>query len=154
MEITKKYNAFIIGVVFTIVSLLLVFTPLPIFSVIPLGFLENAVSYFFEDDSHKDVSLSSFILTILMYALFIAFVVRMRKDSKFDSNNVVGLMILNYFLVHPLGFYIYYSTLGFRGDGQLLFGIYETFAFSSFSFLFLGVLIQIIKKKNTNFYSS
>jgi hypothetical protein len=60
-------------------------------------------------------------------------------------------MFLFYFLVHPLGFYIYWGLeLDFRSDGQLIFGAIKSFPASSCAFLFIGLIIDWVKNTAVN----
>ncbi|MBF6642883.1 hypothetical protein [Chryseobacterium indologenes] len=67
---------------------------------------------------------------------------------------VVIEMLIFYFIIHPLGFYIYWGLfLDFRSDGQLIFSAITSFPYSSIGFIIFGILIdQVWKKefKNSN----
>ncbi len=55
-------------------------------------------------------------------------------------------MSLLFFIVHSLGFYIYWGAeLGFKSDGQLAFGVINSFPTSSWAFIIIGLTIDIIK---------
>ena len=71
------------------------------------------------------------------------------EQEKKDLENkfVIIAMMLEYFIVHPLGFYIYWSTLNFKNDGQIIFGAIENFPISSFSFVIIGVIMDLVKQK-------
>ena len=70
------------------------------------------------------------------------------KNHEISKGNIVAILFFLYFLIHPLGFYIYWGVyLNFRGDGQLIFGAVTSFPYSSFVFIFVGILIDIVKNK-------
>jgi hypothetical protein len=51
-----------------------------------------------------------------------------------------------YFIVHALGFYIYWGmSLEFRGDGQLIFAAVDSFPISSWAFIPMGLIIDWVK---------
>lgn len=57
-------------------------------------------------------------------------------------------MLLFYFIVHPLVFYLYWGIqLDFRSDGQLIMEAIRTFPISSLSFIFIGIMIDIVKNR-------
>lgn len=60
-----------------------------------------------------------------------------------------GYIILQLFIIHPLFFYIWaLINSNHAGDGQFMFGIFETFPFSSMFFLLIGFIIDLVKNEN------
>ncbi len=77
-----------------------------------------------------------------MYNIHIKYIFNLSNSA------VVGIMVVEYFIVHTLGFYLYWAnTLDFRSDGQLIFAAVDSFPKSSLSFVFIGLFIDIFKSK-------
>jgi len=149
MKINQKYNATIIGGIFTTVSLLLTFTFIvPIFSVIPGAFIELLMSSIIDRDPYSNVGkVTIFTLLILLVISLITILIKARK-IKFNNGHIIGVMFFEYFIIHNLGFYIYWATaLNFKSDGQLIFGAVTSFPYSSFGFLVIGLIIDLVKRK-------
>jgi hypothetical protein len=76
--------------------------------------------------------------------------IRDRNESKpVNLFKFWGYIILQLFIIHPLFFYIWaLINSNHAGDGQFMFGIFETFPFSSMFFLLIGFIIDLVKNEN------
>lgn len=73
---------------------------------------------------------------------------RVKESTSFRIDLFLGYMFIQFLIIHPLVFYINWGIkLNFRGDGQLIFGIMDTFPISSLSFVGLGLITEIIRVK-------
>ncbi|MBD8082613.1 hypothetical protein [Chryseobacterium caseinilyticum] len=151
----RKYFAFKIGIIFTIVSLLLSLTfVVPIFSVLPATAVEILASGLVDKNPYSNVGkLAIFILvTILLLFFFVIFKV-IKNEAKRHSDKsgfeILFIMSIFYFIIHPLGFYFYWGVfLNFESDGQLIFSAVDSFPYSSLSFMVLGLFIDKIWERN------
>lgn len=65
------------------------------------------------------------------------------------KNNKIAFwtFFLLLFIVHPLGYYIYWGIrYDFKSDGQLFFLFSDSIILSSLFFIPIGVIIDILKK--------
>jgi hypothetical protein len=150
MKINPIYNGTIIGAIFTGVSLLLTLTFIvPILTVIPGALIESIMSSIVNTEPYSNVGKATiWTLLILLIGSLTSFLIFIKR-KKVTNNQIVGIMFLEYFIIHSLGFYIYWATsLNFRSDGQLIFGAITSFPASSFGFIIIGLLIDLIKNKN------
>lgn len=152
-QINKDNNGTKIGLIFTFISFLLTFTfVVPMLSMIPGAAIESVLSAYIENEPYSNVGKAS-IITFLIFLVaslsFILYKVRVQSKVEHISNTfVVGVLLIEYFVVHPLAFYIYWAVeLDFRSDGQLIFASTASFPFSSLSFVFIGLLIDKVKCK-------
>ena len=155
MKISKTKSGLIIGAIFTIGSLLLTATfVVPIISVLPGMLFETIAENCINNDPYSNVGkLTILLLTItFILALFVCLFSIKRKTNKgenISNRRIIAILSLMYFIVHSLGFYIYWGvSLGFRSDGQLIFGAVISYPISSFVFIFIGLLIDLIKNRN------
>lgn len=150
MKINKRYNATIIGGIYTLGSLLLTLTfVVPILSVIPGAFVESIISSVVDNEPYSNVGKAT--ITTLIIILFVSLIIILIKARKTELTNghIIGIMTFEYFIIHALGFYIYWGFgLNFRSDGQLIFGAVSSFPISSFGFVVIGTLIDSIKIKH------
>ncbi|MBU3024080.1 hypothetical protein [Zobellia galactanivorans] len=148
MKINKEYSGTIIGAIFTTISLLLIFTIIvPPFSIMPGTLVEMMISDIVNREPYSDIiTIMVFIFSILFLILTVTILLRSKKKI-YTNKHLIGIMILEYFVIHILGFYIYWATaLDFTRDGQIYFEAVESFKYSSFGFILVGLLIDIIKK--------
>ena len=149
MKINQQYNGTIIGGIFTVGSLLLTLTFIvPIFSVLPGALIESIMSSIVNNEPYSNVGKAT-IATLVIILIFSIIVILIKsKKTEFKNGHIIGIMAIEYFIIHSLGFYIYWATsLNFRGDGQLIFGAVTSFPASSFGFVTLGILIDSVKNK-------
>lgn len=154
---TSKNNGLIVGTIFTVCSFLLTFTfVVPIISVLPGVFFETISKAIVSNDPYSNVGkLTILLLTVLLLLAIILTIVYTRKrtpaNETLSKGRLTLIMFAFYFIVHPLGFYIYWGlNLNFRSDGQLIFAAVDSFPISSFAFVLLGLLIDWIRNTAAN----
>ncbi len=145
----KEYNGTIIGGIFTVVSLVLTITfVVPIFSVIPGSLIEAIMSSIVHNEPYSNVGKATILTLALILTFSLLIILYQSRKTEFSNGHIVGVMFFEYFIIHALGFYIYWATsLNFRSDGQLIFGAVKSFPASSWGFLGIGLLIDLIKIK-------
>ncbi len=153
-----------IGACFTAGSLLLTLTlVVPVFSILPGSLLEAVAQGLVNNDPYSNVGKLTILFLIIMFATTLIIVlVRVRKTGirigrvwggkkiiYMSKIKIVLIMLLFYFIVHPLVFYLYWGgiQLDFRSDGQLIMEAIRTFPISSLSFIFIGIMIDIVKNR-------
>ncbi|MBK7129342.1 MAG: hypothetical protein IPM74_07480 [Crocinitomicaceae bacterium] len=149
MKINQQYNGTIIGGIFTVGSLLLTLTFIvPILSVLPGAITESILSSTVDNEPYSNVGKATIAtLEILLISSIVVILIKARK-TEFKNGHIIGIMAIEYFIIHALGFYIYWATsLDFRSDGQLIFGAVSSFPASSFGFVTPGILIDSVKIK-------
>jgi hypothetical protein len=148
----NKFQGLLVGACFTIFSLLSIYTfIIPILSVLPGVCLEGIVKIFVDNIPYSNVGNMTvnllaviFILSLLIFLTIIY--LQIRRVVKVSKKLIIGIMVFEYFIIHSLGFYYYWGLkLNFRGDGQIMFAAVDSFLFSSFGFLFIGALIDVVK---------
>jgi hypothetical protein len=147
-----KRKGLIIGIMFTLGSLLCLLIPfLPMLSIIPGAIV---VGPFIPGESSKDNvgAFSGGLIFILIITLFLSLnwiSKKTFKDKKVSAGQISALMFLFFLIVHPLGFYIYRSAAyGNISDSLMIFSVYNSFPFSSFSFILIGLLIDCAGSMN------
>lgn len=150
MKIDQRYNGIAIGAIFMLASLLFTFTlVVPMLSVIPGAFLESIMASIVDNEPYSNVGKATILVLSSMLIISMIFVLVISRQMVFRNSHIIAIMSFEYFILHPLGFYIYWATfLDFRNDGQLIFGAVSSFPISSLSFVVLGLLIDLIKKKS------
>jgi len=144
MAIISNTNGTIIGLIFTLLSWVLTWTFIvPIVSVMPGLFILDSI-FSFQDTNGGQESLNSLLIIL---GVFLSFVLVRTRMVVFNNYHISFIMVIAYFIFHTLGFYVYWQSLGYRGDGQLIFGAVKSFPYSSFGFLFFGILIDLVKIK-------
>ena len=153
----KNYSGLTIGSVFTVLSLLSTLTFIvPIISVLSGVMFETISKALINNDPYSNVGkLTILLLTLTLILTIIISLISIKsivaKTGQFSRGGIIVIMIITYLIVHPLGFYIYWGLgLDFRSDGQLIFGAKTSFPVSSFTFLFIGLLIDIVKNTTAN----
>ncbi|SIS46651.1 hypothetical protein SAMN05421766_10236 [Zobellia uliginosa] len=151
MKINKKYNATIIGSIFTAISLLLIFTIIiPPYSIMPATLLEIFISDTLDSEPYSNIIIAMLFILFILFLLTTGIILLKSKKKAYENKHIIGIMIIQYFIIHTLGFYIYWATiLDFNRDGQIYFGALESFKYSSFGFILLGLLIDFSKKKKS-----
>jgi hypothetical protein len=152
MTDNKNASGSIIGIIFTVGSLLLTLTFIvPIISVLPGILFEKISVSIISSENYSNVGrLTILLLTLSLIITLGLFLINIWKKAKagikISKSRVILVMAVCYLLVHPLGFYIYWGVvLDYRSDGQLIFGAVSSFPFSSFAFLIIGILIDVTK---------
>jgi hypothetical protein len=156
MRESKNYIGLSIGIIFTICSLLLTITyVVPIISVLPGVLVEVVSARLISNEPYSNVSKLTILVLSFLLILVLAYSLRnIWKTAKIGSvskGRIVAIMSICYFPVHSLGFYCYWAiNLNFRGDGQLVFGAVNSFPISSFAFILIGLIIDVVKNKAAN----
>lgn len=153
MMLYSKYNGTILGALFSALNLLLSLSFIvPILSVLPGAFLEKLVATFVSNEPYSNIGKTCLFLLLLILvgsvAIFGRHVRKISRKGTIRPSIILVFFFFEFLIVHPLGFYIYWSNMDFRGDGQLIFSVMNTFPYSSCSFLFLGIIIDVCKQKN------
>ncbi len=155
----KKFSGTFIGLIISIISFCLTFTIIiPVFSLFPAALIESFSSLFVSNNPYyKVVYLTIFLLTFLLlvsYVLLYLFIIKKQKlNSKLTLKNYVFFMLILFFIIHPIGFYIYWGIkYDFKSDGQMIFEVYYSFPFSSLLFVFFGLIIDIITFRIKNYH--
>lgn len=123
----------------------------PIISVLPGLIFESIAKHFVDNTPYSNVGRLATELMLITFAvmLFLGILLvmdKIKKTGQIFQRQIIKIMAVMYFIVHPLGYYIYWGlALNYRGDGQLIFAAMVTFPFSSISFVVMGVLIDKIK---------
>ncbi|UII24407.1 hypothetical protein LVD15_13855 [Fulvivirga maritima] len=148
-----KHKGTKVGLIFTVGSLLLTLTyVIPIISVLPRILAEKLVAMFVDPDPYSNVSKGVIIILSVGLALVITgFLIieryELKRGKAVHKRLIYLLMTIIYFILHPLGFYIYWAlVLDYRNDGQLIFGAINSFPVSSIGFVIIGYLIDRIKR--------
>jgi len=146
-----------IGAVFSIISFLLTFTfIIPILSVLPGCLVELIASKLVNNTPYSNVgklTILIFVVILLTFIVAIIFATKIlaEKKLKLRKFEVILAMFIFYFIIHPLGFYIYWGIfLHFVRDGQLIFSAVTSFPYSSLAFILLGFLIDLTWTKFYN----
>ena len=152
MKISKSNSGLIIGALFTVGSLLLTATfVVPIISVLPGMLFETIAENCINNEPYSNVGKLTILLLTITFLLtlvlcLISIKSKTRKGEEISKGRIIAILSLMYFLVHSLGFYIYWGAfLDFRSDGQLIFSAIISYPISSFMFVFLGLLIDLVK---------
>jgi hypothetical protein len=148
MKINSNYNGTVIGAIFTVASILLTFTFIvPIISVIPAAYIESLVASIVDNEPYSNVGKATLNTFLGLLIVFVLIVLIKSRRNRMSNVNIILIMIIAYFIVHSLGFYMYWGvSLNYRSDGQLIFAAVDSFPLSSFGFVFIGFLIDIVKK--------
>lgn len=143
------YNATLIGTIFTVVNLALTITFIvPIISIMPGGFIEHLVASFVNNEPYSNVGAVTLMVLVIVQLISLIFVFYLVRNKNLHKGHITGLMLMQFFIFHSLGFYLYWATvLNFRSDGQLAFGVFSSFPASSFGFVILGFIVDIIKRR-------
>jgi len=151
LKVKNKFNGTRIGAIFTGISILLTFTYfVPLFTMIPATQLESLLTYFIENAPYSNIGIATIwtlSILLLISLITISIIIRKHSQSKTLSNKTVtGIMAVEYFIIHSLGFYIYWGyVLNFSSGGEKTFASLLSFPISSFGFLLIGIGIDLIK---------
>ncbi|KAA9326035.1 hypothetical protein [Adhaeribacter soli] len=152
MGINKRYSGTIIGGIFTAVSLLFTKTFIvPILSVIPGVIVEFFFASIINNVPYSNVGIATIITLAILAFLPLAIILFKGRVQEIPKRIIVGILVIEYFLIHTLGFYIYWATKqNFRSDGQLIFGAISSFPASSFGLVAIGFIIDLIKNSRND----
>jgi hypothetical protein len=145
-----------IGIVFTFSSLLLTLTFfVPIISVVPGVIVEFLVARFADNKPYSNVGKVTIFLLRVIFIIALSIVLfKIRRtalrEGRISKTKIAIVMTVMYFIVHTLGFYIYWGlALDYRGDGQIIFAAVDSFPISSWTFILIGLAIDGIKNLRT-----
>lgn len=148
MKVNQELNGTIIGAIFSASSLLLTWTFIvPLVSILPGLVVESIMSSIIDNEPYSNVGKATLIALISIFVVSIVLILIKARKRPISNRQMFVIMAGEFFLVHSVGFYIYWATLNFRGDGQLIFGVLASFPASSFVFVALGFLIDWVKVK-------
>ena len=154
MKIAKKNTGLTIGSIFTGASLLLTATyNVPIISVLPGILFENISENLVNNSPYSNVGRTTIVLLSTLFLLAMSFSLlwvkhETAKKGEISAGQVIAIMFILYFIIHPLGFYIYWAVaLNFKSDGQLMLGATRSYPFSGLTFIFIGLAIDLVKNK-------
>lgn len=144
------------GIIFSTVSFLLTLTfVVPIISVFPGVLAEVVIKALVDNDPYSNVGKGTIVLLALVLTITFGIVLfRIRqiaiREGGISKTKIALYMASLYVIVHALGFYIYWGVaLGFRGDGQLIFAAIDSFPYSSWAFIPIGLVIDWVKNSKT-----
>lgn len=147
----KNYIPIIIGLLFTAIGFweILVFV-VSFFIMLPAAHLESVFQNIFGSKSFEPVGQSMIITLAILFMLttfwyYKSLIGYIKKANKINIIAFITYLILQLFIIHPLGFYLHLSTdWDMAHDGQVIFAVIETFPKSSLVFFFLGLLTTVI----------
>lgn len=149
MKINQENNGKVIGGLFTLGSLLLTLTFMVPMMSMALGLLiEGFMLDVLGDRPRSTVGTATLVTLLIILILSLGVILWLAKKKKLQTGHLVLVMIVEFFIVHPLGFYIQMANSGFRIDGQTVLGILFSFPVSSFGFVIIGMLIDSVKEKS------
>src|SRR5690606_27482168 len=95
------------------------------------------------------------LMTIIFITSWIIALIIIRrtisKNGQISRRRIIIVMTILYFIVHPLGFYIYWGhVLNFRSDGQLIFAAVDSYPKSGWTFILIGLSIDGVKNYKLN----
>jgi hypothetical protein len=156
-RIRTKFRGTFIGGIFTLGSFLAIFTFIvPIISVMPGALIEGCAGNFVDNDPYSNVGHATLValwilaaISILPFLLYVFF--KARKGVPVRNAALIVFFILEFFIIHCLGFYCYWAIeLDYRSDGQLIFAALSSFPYSSPFFVLLGMLIDLFIRAGHN----
>lgn len=138
------------GLLTTISVEMMIFMFIPIISFLPIALpLELLGSVFFDNYAATALFVLFGLTTsfgLSSYFYFRSLINDKKQNRKFNHLRFWGYLGLQFIIVHPLVFYIWaFNNSGSSGDGQFIFGAFETFPISSGLFLILGIIIDYFK---------
>ncbi len=156
----KPHDGRTMGIVFTVVSLLLIFTSVgPALFVIPGYALKNLARLlinggFFHGDYNK---LTTVLLTVTLLIVMVIFLLVIRntviKTGQFSRGWITIFFVILSFLIHSLGDYTYsWAIYDFENREDLATLLPESFPYTSFAFIPIGLLFDAIIHKYTDLF--
>ena len=116
MKISKEKSGLIIGLIFTGISLLLTVTFIvPIISVFPGMIFEIIAENLINNNPYSNVGKMTILLLSVTFIWALTFCLlalknKTKKGEEISNRRIVGILSLFYFIVHSLGFYIYWGV--------------------------------------------
>jgi hypothetical protein len=150
----KSNTGIVTGIVFAGSSVLSAATFfVPILLVLPPGsFFEWLASALVNNKPYSNVGLMTIgLITTTSVLTFLLLLFGIEHSAKKTGivlrKQIIKAMVVMLFLVHPLGFYIYWASMQFRSDGQLALLCFLTVPFSGLLFILLGSIIDKVKNR-------
>jgi len=154
MKLAKNNSGLMIGAIFTGASLCLTMTYIvPLISVSPGFIFESIAAGLVSNEPYSNVGrltikLLSVVFLLTLILCMLSIINKTEKSGQISQRRIIGIMAILYFIVHSLGFYLYWGiALHFESDGQLIFSSLISFPISSFAFILIGLLIDFVKNK-------
>ena len=154
VNIEGKYTASIFGLLFTAILFISTFTlVIPLLTLLLPGLLEIIVSTIIGDSEHKTIlfSVISCLVIIFIITTYSSFKVILRKKELLKKE-LIYYFTFQVFIIPSIFFYAETFRDGNwdrASDGQFFLGIIEVFPLSSFSFIIIGVIIDIIRNRKS-----
>jgi len=149
--VKNKFKGTKIGAIFTGINFLLTYTYfVPIFTIIPATQLESFLAYFIDEEPYSNAAIATICTLSILFLITISIVLKNLTKSKLLSNKkVITIMFVEYFLIHSLGFYLYWAfVLDFSIGHQKAFASLLSFPISSFGFVLIGIIIDLVKLRS------
>ena len=151
-----KLKGIVTGIIFWLVSILISLTIIgPLFFIVPLSGVFNAFFSVMLENSDATNSAITIALLVTFTGSALVYFRYVFKQSENAQNINTGLlvffMILQLFIIHPIGFILYTFSLGdISHEGQLGMEAGNVFPLSGFAFLVLGIINDLICNKEAN----
>lgn len=158
----SRYIGTIVGLGFAIPGLLAlvsvdmaVFMFIPILCSLPIALPLELIGSELFDDYAMSALFVLFGLTIasgLSSYYFFKHLIKDRQAHKpLNMLRFCGYFGFQLIILHPLIFFVWaFDNSGSSGDGQFIFGVFETFPISSGLFLIIGMVVDYVKNKENS----
>lgn len=155
---TTGYTATLIGLITTVICVLVSFTIiLPFLTLLPTVItLEFISGLIFGEGNYPNkfkliLSLEIIFFLVLCVWYFKKLVSQVREKKKFETKKVIIFFVVIQFIVHPIGFYILLLSTPEMDPTDSMIGFYicETFPYTGCFFIFLGIVIDLIRNRET-----
>ena len=146
-QLLDRYPYGSLGLFFTTGSLFLTWTIVaPIFAVLPGMLPEVFLSLFFTTGRGTGIVMMTLLSILAIFLIWDA--VKGERNATVTIRSRVLTFILLYFTLQPLGFYLYMGERMYTdSDGQFIFGTAESSFYTSFAFLPIGIILELIRKR-------
>ncbi|WP_300355877.1 hypothetical protein [Fluviicola sp.] len=153
---TARYTATLIGLITTVICGLVSFTVLLPFltllpTAVPLEFISGLI---FGESNYPNkfkliLSLELTLLLVLCAWYFKKLIKQRQEKKKLETKSLIIFFIILQFVVHPIGFYIWLLNTPEMDPSDSMIGFYisETFPYSGCFFIFLGIVIDLIRNR-------
>jgi hypothetical protein len=152
-----KYTGTLVGLSFSIGSLISILSIfIPIIAIVPGAIIETIAKSILGHKPYSNVGRATLLtyLCLFIISILVFYLKYLKSEKQTDrplKSLYVKFFIIEFFIIHGLGFYIYWAfKLNYASDGQLIFAVYSSFPYSSALFLVLGFLGDLIVTKERN----
>lgn len=122
---------------------------IPIISVLPGALIESIIANLIGKEPYFTVGLSTLGIFLIIFIISFLLIIKVVKGRKVSNLRVIVILLIEFFIIHPLAFYLYWGiAYNFKSDGQLILLALFTFPFSGLGFIGLGAAIDFLKLKN------